>query len=134
MPIYLLYALLAAFATGANIISQDALLRLYGGPGHLWASVVFGTAVGLMLKYVLDKRYIFRFRARNAAHEGRTFALYAAMGLVTTAIFWGFEFAFHAWFDGSRSMRYLGGVLGLALGYAAKYQMDKRYVFTGSAA
>lgn len=134
MPIYLLYALLAAFATGANIVSQDALLRLYDGPGHLLASVFFGTAVGLVLKYVLDKRYIFHFRARDAAHDGRTFALYAAMGLVTTAIFWGFEFAFHAWFDGARSMRYLGGVLGLALGYTAKYQMDKRYVFTGSAA
>jgi len=121
-------------ATAANIGSQDVLLRLYGGPGHLWASVFFGTAVGLVLKYVLDQRYIFRFRARDAAHDGRTFALYAAIGLATTAIFWGFEFAFHAWFDGSRSMRYLGGAIGLSLGYAVKYQMDKRYVFTGSAA
>ena len=134
MQVAFLYALLATAATAANIGSQDALLRLYGGPGHLWASVVFGTAVGLILKYVLDKRYIFRFRARNAAHDGRTFVLYAAMGLVTTAIFWGFEFVFHAWFDGSRGMRYLGGAIGLALGYVAKYQLDKRYVFTGAAA
>lgn len=134
MPIAPLYTLLAIAATAANIGAQDALLLLYDGPGHLWASVAFGTAVGLVLKYVLDKRYIFRFRARNAAHDGRTFVLYAVMGLVTTTIFWGFEFAFHAWFNGSRSMRYLGGAIGLALGYAAKYQLDKRYVFTGAAA
>ena len=134
MQVTLLYALLAVAATAANIGAQDALLGLYGGPGHLWASVVFGTAFGLVLKYALDKRYIFRFRARNAAHDGRTFVLYATMGLVTTAIFWSFEFAFHAWFDGSRGMRYLGGVLGLTLGYAAKYQLDKRYVFTARAA
>ena len=28
-------------------------------------SVVLGTGVGLLVKYVLDKRYIFQFKARN---------------------------------------------------------------------
>ena len=26
-------------------------------------------------------------------------------------------------------MRYLGGVIGLMIGYIIKYQLDKRYVF-----
>jgi len=26
-------------------------------------------------------------------------------------------------------MRYVGGVIGLAIGYYVKYQLDKRYVF-----
>ena len=26
-------------------------------------------------------------------------------------------------------MRYLGGVIGLAIGYLTKYHLDKRYVF-----
>lgn len=129
MKITLLYTLLAAVATAVNIAAQDVLLRLYDGAGHLWTSVLFGTGVGLVVKYALDKRYIFRFQARSAAHDGRTFLLYAAMGLVTTVIFWGFEFAFHAWFDGARGMRYLGGAIGLTLGYLAKYHLDKRYVF-----
>lgn len=132
MEIAILYALLAVTAATANIATQDAVLNLYGGPGRLWASLAIGTGVGLVMKYELDKRYIFRFRARNAAHDGRTFVLYAAMGLVTTAIFWGFELAFHTWFDGARGMRYLGGAIGLALGYIAKYRLDKRYVFTGA--
>jgi len=127
-----LYALLAAIATIINLAVQEASLRVYAGPGHLWVSVIWGTVIGLLVKYALDKHYIFRFRARDAAHDGRTFMLYAAMGLVTTAIFWGFEFAFHAWFDGARGMRYLGGAIGLALGYVAKYHLDKRYVFTGA--
>jgi putative flippase GtrA len=50
------------------------------------------------------------------------------MGVVTTAVFWGFEFGFDHLF-GTREMRYAGGVIGLAIGYVAKYQLDKRFVF-----
>lgn len=133
MWIAFLYALLAVAATAMNIFAQDALLRLYGGPGHLPLSVAFGTAVGLVGKYILDKRYIFRFQTRSMAHDGHIFVRYAVMGLLTTAIFWGFEFAFHVWFGGSRGMRYLGAAIGLGLGYAAKYYLDRRYVFTEAA-
>ncbi|KRC29185.1 GtrA family protein [Acidovorax sp. Root219] len=129
MRIALLYALLAAVATAVNIGAQDAFLRMYGGPLHVLASVIVGTAAGLIVKYLLDKRYIFKFRARDAAHSTRTFALYTVMGLLTTLVFWCFEFGFHALFEGSREMRYLGGALGLAMGYAVKYHLDQRYVF-----
>jgi hypothetical protein len=50
------------------------------------------------------------------------------MGLATTVIFWGFEFGFHHIFE-TKEMRYLGGVIGLAIGYVTKYHLDKRYVF-----
>lgn len=129
MRMALLYALLAAIATAANIGTQDAFLHMYGGSFHVLASVIAGMTAGLVVKYLLDKRYIFRFQARDAAHDTRTFALYTVMGLLTTLVFWCFEFGFHALFDGSREMRYLGGALGLAIGYACKYQLDRRYVF-----
>ncbi|HMU91334.1 MAG TPA: GtrA family protein, partial [Pseudomonadales bacterium] len=29
----------------------------------------------------------------------------------------------------TKEMRYLGGIIGLAIGYLAKYHLDKRYVF-----
>ena len=29
----------------------------------------------------------------------------------------------------TKEMRYLGGVIGLAIGYLTKYHLDKRYVF-----
>ena len=127
--IALLYALLAAISTAANIGAQDALLRVAGQVDHaIGLSVLFGTGVGLVVKYVLDKRYIFRYQTRGMAHDGRTFLLYALMGVATTVIFWGFEFGFQAAF-GTREMRYLGGVIGLAIGYVTKYGLDKRFVF-----
>lgn len=126
------YAILALIATAANIAAQDIVIRIYDGAFAVLASVIVGTGVGLIVKYVLDKRYIFRFRARNALHDGRTFVLYTAMGLVTTVIFWGFEFGFQFLFE-TKAMRYLGGIIGLAIGYVAKYHLDKRYVFRAGA-
>ena len=122
------YVILALIGTAANIGAQDLVIRGYGGAFDVLSSVVVGTGVGLVVKYVLDKRYIFRFRARDAAHDGRTFALYTLMGLATTMVFWGFEFAFHHIFA-TKEMRYLGGIIGLALGYLGKYHLDKRFVF-----
>jgi putative flippase GtrA len=124
----LVYSLLAAIATLANIGAQDVVIRLYDGIGAVTLSMIVGTGVGLVVKYVLDKRYIFRFRARDAAHDGKTFFLYTVMGLATTAIFWGFELGFDYLFA-TKQMRYLGGVLGLAIGYLVKYNLDKHYVF-----
>lgn len=122
------YAIFALIATAVNIGAQDLVVRLYTGAFDILVSVAIGTGVGLMVKYVLDKRYIFRFRARNAVHDGQTFVLYTLMGLATTVIFWAFEFGFDRVFA-TKEMRYLGGVIGLAIGYVAKYQLDKRYVF-----
>ena len=122
------YAIFALIATAANISAQDLVIRTYSGAFDILASVVVGTGVGLVVKYILDKRYIFRFRARSVAHDTQTFGLYTVMGLATTVIFWGFEFGFQHIFE-TKEMRYLGGVIGLAIGYLTKYRLDKRYVF-----
>ncbi|MDX1735484.1 MAG: GtrA family protein [Halioglobus sp.] len=128
MRIALNYTLCAIIATLANISSQELSLRIYESAYSVTVSVLVGTAVGLIVKYVLDKRYIFRFQADDALHDTHTFAIYTLMGVFTTVIFWGFEFGFHYLFE-TRHMRYLGGVLGLAIGYYLKYQLDKRFVF-----
>lgn len=122
------YAVFALIATSANIGAQDLVLRIYSGAFDILASFIAGTGVGLVVKYILDKRYIFRFRAYSVAHDTKTFALYTVMGVATTVIFWGFEFGFHYIFE-TKEMRYLGGVIGLAIGYMTKYNLDKRYVF-----
>ena len=72
MKLPLTYALLAMIATGANIGAQDLCIRAYTGPGAIAVSMLVGTGVGLVVKYLLDKRYIFAFRAANVVHEGRT--------------------------------------------------------------
>lgn len=128
MKLVITYALLALIATVINIAAQDFVIRLYGGAFSVLISMIVGTGAGLVVKYMLDKRFIFRFRARDLGHDSRTFALYTLMGLATTVIFWGFELGFDHLF-GSKEMRYVGGVIGLAIGYVTKYYLDKRYVF-----
>jgi putative flippase GtrA len=110
-----------------------AVVAIYRGHYAVLVSILVGTGVGLLLKYVLDKRYIFRFKAKDLGHDSQVFLLYTLMGLVTTMIFWGVEYGFYAWF-GTAEMRYLGGVAGLAIGYLAKYHCDKRFVFVAGIA
>lgn len=127
------YAILAFIATLANIGAQDLVIRGYSGAFGVLFSMAAGTGIGLIVKYILDKHFIFRFRAANAIHDGKVFTLYALMGLATTIIFWGFEFGFDHIFA-TKEMRYFGGMIGLAIGYLTKYHLDKRYVFrTGDA-
>ncbi|MCP4966030.1 MAG: GtrA family protein [bacterium] len=129
MRIALGYALFAVIATIANIGSQDISLMVYGGSFSLITSLILGTAIGLVIKYSLDKRYIFHYQVNNIRHESRTFYLYVVMGVATTAIFWSLELGFDYVFD-SKQMRYVGGMVGLAIGYYTKYQLDRRFVFT----
>lgn len=130
MPYKLLfsYSLFALIATGINIAAQDIVTSYYTGAFDIVISVLVGTALGLLVKYALDKRYIFHFKTHGARENGHVFVRYVIMGLATTAVFWGFECIFHVIFQ-SKAMRYLGATIGLAIGYITKYQLDKRYVF-----
>jgi putative flippase GtrA len=128
MKLAITYAVLALIATITNIAAQDLVLRSYRGAPSLLISIFTGTLVGLVVKYLLDKHYIFRFRSRNALHDAQTFTLYALTGVGTTAVFWGFEFGFDAIFANT-PMRYCGAVIGLTIGYVSKFQLDRRFVF-----
>lgn len=128
MKLAVVYLLLAVVATLCNLATQDVVARVYGGPGNLWLAMLAGTAVGLVVKYLLDKRYIFGFRANSLTHAGHVFVLYTMVGIGTTLLFWSVEFAFDYLFQ-TLGARYAGATIGLALGYLLKYRLDKRYVF-----
>ncbi len=131
------YTLFAVLSTLLNIGTQMASLRILlvaGLPsllGHrydLELAMLSGTAVGLLFKYVMDKRYIFAFETEDVLHEGRTMLLYGLMGVFTTLEFWVVELLFNH-FLAFAGARYVGACLGLALGYWLKYQLDQRFVF-----
>ncbi len=128
LRIAVLYTLFAVLATAANLGAQALVLGSADGRWATWTALLVGTLVGLPVKYVLDKRYIFAFRADDAAHDARLFALYAAMAVVTTVVFWGSELLV-GMITGTTAGHLVGGALGLAVGYAAKYRLDKTYVF-----
>ncbi len=122
------YVLFAAFAMLVNLSIQRVVLM--GGANLYWyvAAVGAGTGGGLVTKYILDKRWIFRDFATGLQQHGEKFTRYALMGLFTTAIFWASETAF--WLIGKTDrMREIGAVLGLTVGYFIKYQLDSRFVF-----
>jgi putative flippase GtrA len=126
--IAVLYSLFAGLSTVVNIGSQMLSMLIYSGAYAVEISIFMGTLAGLPLRYFLEKRYIFSFESKNIKHDGQLFILYSFMGVFTTAIFWGTEYAFHLIFT-TDVMRYIGGVLGLSIGYYVKYQLDKRFVF-----
>ena len=125
------YTVFAVIATLANLAMQRLVLA--GGDSTLWfmAAVGAGTLVGLVVKYVLDKRWIFADTSTGVKAHGKKFGLYTTMGLITTAIFWGTETSFWLIWK-TDMMRELGAVLGLAVGYVVKYNLDRRFVFTDS--
>ena len=107
-----------------------ASIWAYKGWLYVEISILVGTVMGLPVRYFLEKRYIFAFTSGSLASDGKLFLFYSAMGVATTLIFWGTEYAFHLIFD-TDVMRYVGGIVGLAIGFFVKYHLDKKYVFVG---
>ena len=128
--IALKYLFFASIATTLNLLTQALSLTLYGGTYNLYVAMAFGTAAGLVSKYVLDKRYIFAYRPASHIDDAHRFVVYTATGIITTALFWATEIAFHTLWRHELA-KYAGAVLGLSIGYLLKYRLDKQFVFAG---
>ncbi|WP_432455056.1 MULTISPECIES: GtrA family protein [unclassified Agarivorans] len=124
-----LYILFAIAATWGNLTTQWLSDQIYKGPGQFYISLFTGTFVGLLLKYWLDKSYIFYFQTESRGDDIQKFILYSFMGVITTVLFWGTELLFALCFVDLEGAKYVGGIVGLAMGYLLKFYLDKRYVF-----
>lgn len=124
----ILYMSFCVIATCANLGAQRWVFS-FGDSAWVFPSAIFiGTGVGLVIKYFLDKRWIFHDQAKGINAQGRQFFLYTVMGLLTTAIFWSFETAFWLIWQ-TDHMREVGAMTGLTIGYTTKYWLDRQYVF-----
>lgn len=121
------YVLFAVISTIVNFMAQHmVIVALPMAP--LVLSILFGTAAGFAVKYVLDKKWVFEDDYTTGRSEMRKVSLYALFSVGTTVIFWAFEIT--AWVIWQTDFaKYTGGALGLAIGYCAKYALDKRYTF-----
>ncbi len=128
MKLAVTYTIFAIAATLFNLASQVLFSQLYRGLFNIEIALLIGTLVGLMVKYLLDKKYIFQITTQSLRQDGYQFMLYSMMGLITTLLFWGTELSFEYLFH-TPLWRYLGGALGLSIGYYSKYHLDKRFVF-----
>ena len=129
LSLTLRYVTFAVIATAGNLATQRLVMQMGDHALAFQAALLAGTLVGLVIKYVLDKRWIFADTSRSMRSHGKKFTLYSVMGLFTTGIFWATETTFWlAW--QTEAMRETGAVLGLAVGYLVKYRLDRRFVFT----
>jgi putative flippase GtrA len=124
------YAVFAAMATLANLSVQRVSLWIYQAEHSLYVAMFFGTLAGLLVKYELDKRFIFFYMIRTRREDLVKFILYTIMGIFTTLLFWGMELLFDSIFS-FEAAKFFGAALGLAAGYTAKFFLDKRFVFRG---
>jgi putative flippase GtrA len=88
------YAMCALIAIFFNILVRELSLRLYDRLYSIIISVLSGTVIGLIVKYLLDKKYIFKHYVNGLINNGKMLAFYISTGIITTLIFWTFEFSF----------------------------------------
>lgn len=122
------YSLFALLAMAINIGLQRLILAQGETTPFYTAAVIAGTAAGLVVKYILDKKWIFFDTTREAKGVARQFSNYTLVGGITTLIFWAMETA--AWLlTKDHGAREVGAVVGLSIGYFVKYYLDKQFVF-----
>jgi putative flippase GtrA len=119
------YSFFAIIAIAVNIVTQFLSYNFLSINYILLISILLGTLTGLLTKYYLDKRFIFYHKPKNKVQN---FTLYSITGIFTTMIFWGTEILFYFYFN-TQQAKYIGGILGLCVGYFIKYNLDKKYVF-----
>jgi len=122
------YTFFALIATAFNLAFQYLSLFIYQDFGSLYLAMFIGTLVGLVCKYILDKKFIFYHTPKNKTHDLKKFIAYAFTGIFTTVIFWGTEIEFNIYFK-DENAKYIGAMIGLSIGYITKYFLDKKYVF-----
>ena len=122
------YTIFAAISTLLNLLFQYFSFLVYTGFGSLYVAMFFGTLAGLIVKYTLDKKFIFYYTPTDKKDDTKKFSLYSLMGVFTTIIFWGVEIAFDT-LSQDPNAKYLGAVIGLSIGYVIKYFLDKKFVF-----
>ena len=121
------YVMFAIVAMLANVATQEFVIRI-SRFAPLTLSILAGTAAGFILKYILDKWFVFEDGFDGHSREVQKVALYGAFSVGTTLIFWGFEVAFWTIWK-TDAAKYTGAVIGLAIGYAAKFALDRTFVF-----
>lgn len=119
------YIIFAIISIAINLLTQYFVLIF---ADVLYIAMFFGTFLGLITKYFLDKKFIFYYRSKNKIDDGKKFFMYSFFGIFTTLVFWGFEISFDAIFK-SDLAKYVGALLGLVIGYILKYFLDKNFVF-----
>jgi len=128
--IFIRYVAFAIVAGLTNIGAQEIFVRAMP-LAPIMASILSGTILGFIVKYLLEKRWVFLDEYGGHVAEARKIVLYGILGAGTTGLFWVTELGF--WYSvHTVEAKYIGAAIGLALGNWIKYHLSKRYVFRPS--
>lgn len=111
-----------------NLGIQYISLLIYSGKFAIYFAMFFGTISAFIVKFILDKFFVFQFKSESLKQDLSKFILYTALSVITTLIFWITEILFNKLFNYEWA-KYVGALLGLILGYTMKYWLDKNFVF-----
>ncbi|HOV13454.1 MAG TPA: GtrA family protein [Spirochaetota bacterium] len=139
---YLLYLIFAIFSTLINLLTQIGVERVLFSLNIDFFSMVvvdkitlniiikmfIATVISFIFKFIVDKIVIFQDKTTNLVSNLKKIVIYGSFAVFTTLIFWGFELGFKFVFHFQYS-EYIGGTLGLIIGYTLKFLLDSRYVF-----
>ena len=123
-----LYIFFATISSIFNLLTQRVILYFSKSDLFFFLAIILGTLAGLIIKFFLDKSYIFVDNKKEILYVSEKFGLYSFMGIFSTMVFWSTEYIFWIIWR-QENMRELGAILGLTFGYIIKYKLDKKYVF-----
>jgi putative flippase GtrA len=123
---------LFALVAGAMNLGAQAVIFAIAPVAPLALSILAGTGVGFVAKYLLDKRWIFFDGYHGPGREARKIVLYGAFSVAMTLVFWGFEVGFLAIWQ-TNLAKYSGAVIGLSIGNFLKYRLDRAFTFNQNA-
>ena len=121
------YIFFAIFSTSMNLLAQFLTFLLLDYSFIIYIAILNGTIAGLVVKYFLDKYYIFQINISKLNNK-HTFIPYVFTSIFTTIIFWFTELWFVSYVDILHT-EYVGAIVGLSIGYTLKYFLDKHFVF-----
>jgi putative flippase GtrA len=128
------YVVFAIVAGSANVLVQWLTLNWLwprvpaaAPPSvRLLTAMACGTGLSLLIKYGLDRRFI--FSAHQVNSETAAFLTYSANGILTTSFFWAVEIIADS-ATTNEDVKYFAAAIGLAISYVLKYNLDKKLVF-----
>lgn len=122
------YCFFAILAILVNLYVQRLILNVEKYFFSLFFAIFLGTLAGLLLKFALDKYFIFYNYEKKIKNNSKMFFKYTFMGIFTTIVFWTIESVFWLIWK-TEMMREFGAIIGLSIGYILKYRLDRKYVF-----
>lgn len=121
----LLYYAFAFVAIGINVVVQRLFFLGLNHPNAILFAMPIGAGVALLVKYFLDRKYIFEVAS---SPNQREFFRYAISGGLITLIFFVVEYLIWSLYETALA-RDLGIFVGMMTGYALKYFFDRNFVF-----